>query len=403
MRLIHIAIVLATALHVSCKSIPPVTRPVHSRVDSTLQDRFQAAITVHSGNLALVRETRRIHLKSGRQILRFIGVSDAVIPESVRVRAIGTDAQVVFEEQNFDADLLTPRRIAEAGIGDRARAYVVNQVTGDEKEIEGVLLSGQDGVLIQTDSGVTALPKGARIEMDDVPDTLVAQPVLSWITTCRDAGTFEVEVTYLTRGISWHADYVVDVDQKKHSARVQAWATIDNNTALALEDAELQLLAGDMNLLGNEVFEVMSRLIDDTEERMPSPSPPLPKEEALFEYHLYTVQRPLAIRARQKKQIALASAEGVPFKVSRFTRSSLTSKTLRSVPTVLRLEFEHVKGGPLGVPLPAGRVALWTEDARTGQRIQVGRVSLSHTPVGEPLLIELHSTQKKKVAIRARP
>ncbi len=390
MRLIRIAIVIATvaALHISCRSVLPVMSagPVRALVDSTVEDRSQVAITVLNGNLALVRETRSVNLKAGRQILRFIGVSDAVIPESVRVRAMGAKDQVTFEEQNYNADLLTPQRIAEASIGDRVRASVVSRVTGDEEEIEGVLLSGPDGVLIQTDRGVTALAKGTRIEMDDVPVILTAQPVLSWIAAIQDKGTHEVEVTYLTRGISWHADYVVDVDQKKNRARVQSWATIENNTALVVEDAELQLLAGDVNLVANEI---MWRSMDAAQERMPSPPPPMPREEALFEYHLYTVQRPLTVGARQQKQIALTSAEEVPFRVSHLMRVPLTSKMQRSVPTVLRLDFEHVESGPLGVPLPAGRVALWTEDLGTGQRIQVGQVALDHTPVGEPFRIEL--------------
>ena len=36
------------------------------------------------------------------------------------------------------------------------------------------------------------------------------------------------------------------------------------------------------------------------------------QQEALFEYHLYTLQRPTTIADNQTKQVALLGAQGVP-------------------------------------------------------------------------------------------
>ena len=39
---------------------------------------------------------------------------------------------------------------------------------------------------------------------------------------------------------------------------------------------------------------------------------PMMAEEGLFEYHLYTLQRPTTLRENQTKQVALLTAAGVP-------------------------------------------------------------------------------------------
>ncbi len=383
-------IALISSLSVSCKPRRPVAPlgPLLARVDSTVNDRSDVAITVLNQNLAVVRETRRVRLAEGRQQIRFIGVSDKIVPESIRVKTSEGAEPVVFEEQNYDANLLTPARVAELAVGVRVRAFETNPVTGVEERLEGILLNEQSDFLIQTEEGVRELHPDARIEMDTLPDGLTARPVLSWIAAAPTDGEFNIEVIYLTRGISWRADYVVDIDQQRRLAKVHAWATIDNTTALSLQGATLQLLAGDVNLL-NEPIRLEQTMIVGTEADALPPPPPMPKQEELFEYHLYTVQRPLSIRARQQKQIALTAADNVPFAVLHLAWFTLSDRTIKNIATALRIDLEHEKGGPLDVPLPAGKAALWTEDVSIGQRIQVGEISVDHTPVGEPLRLEL--------------
>jgi hypothetical protein len=406
MRLTRIAVAMCSvALFASCKPGRQVSTggPALKNVSAGTEDRVGVGITVLNDNLALVRETRRVDLQEGRQVLSFVGVSDEIIPESVRVTASKGEHPLFFEEQNYDTDLVAPERIIEKGIGAKVRVYAVNSATGEEEEVQGTLLSGSKGILIETGEGVREVSSGARIEMDEVPRGLLSEPVLSWITGAQNTGGFEIEAIYLTRGISWRADYIIDVDQIERKARVQAWATIDNRTALALENAGLQLLAGEVNVLKQVMVETFTGAFDAM--KAEPAAPPMPKEEALFEYHLYTVERPLDIRARQQKQIALASADGVAFAVTHKMRPYLAEQTIEDLPTAVVLEIEHAEGTPLGVPLPAGRAAVWTEDKGAGRRLQVGEVEVDHTPVGEPLKIELPNdpaVRGKWTPIRAR-
>jgi len=383
-----LCLAIVALLASACGRRTPETTPEGlPRTDTGPEQRTALGLTALNNGLALVRETRRVVLPPGRQLLRFTGVSDEVIPESVRVEIPGQVTAIVFEEQNYDADLITPGRVAESAVGATVRAYVANPRTGDEDILEGTLLSGPRGAMIETTDGITELPAKVRLTVAEMPPNLVSRPTLSWIVDAGQGGSFPIEVIYLTRGISWRADYVVDIDQRHNRARVQGWATVDNRTALTLADAQLQLLAGDVNQVGPLRLEQTMIVGLDLAEAEPM-SAALPDEEALFEYHLYTVPRPLTIGARQQKQVALVAAEEVPFEVTHLARVLLDEVTRPLKSKSVRLSLEHEEEGPMGVPLPGGRAVLWIEDIATGQRIQVGEHLVDHIPVGEPLVIE---------------
>jgi hypothetical protein len=61
------------------------------------------AVTIYNNDLALIRDQRRIDLKTGENELAFIDVSGGIRPETALLTAQGGGLQVT--EQNFDFDL----------------------------------------------------------------------------------------------------------------------------------------------------------------------------------------------------------------------------------------------------------------------------------------------------------
>jgi hypothetical protein len=120
---------------------------------------------------------------------------------------------------------------------------------------------------------------------------------------------------------------------------------------------------------------------------------PLPEQEALAEYHLYTLPRPTDIQNNQTKQVALLSAPGVPVARELVVRGQPTPYRSEGEdgwtrqPVESRFSFLN-QDGSLGIPLPAGVVRVYAQDSR-GNAQFVGEDRIDHTPKGETVDLRL--------------
>ena len=64
------------------------------------------AVTIYNNDLALVQDTRQLSVPAGRSRQEFPDVSAQIRSETVTL----TGSDVAIVEQNFDFDLLSPRR-----------------------------------------------------------------------------------------------------------------------------------------------------------------------------------------------------------------------------------------------------------------------------------------------------
>ncbi len=56
----------------------------------------------------------------------------------------------------------------------------------------------------------------------------------------KDANT-ECEVSYLTDGINWHAEYVAVVDKDDRNLSLSGWVSIDNQSGATYKDATYEI------------------------------------------------------------------------------------------------------------------------------------------------------------------
>jgi hypothetical protein len=118
-----------------------------------------------------------------------------------------------------------------------------------------------------------------------------------------------------------------------------------------------------------------------------------PQQEALFEYHLYTLARPTTLAQNQTKQVALLAATGVPVRKeyllqgANYYYSGRYGEPGRKVGVGVYVEFDN-KGDGLGVPLPKGVVRVYTRDSQ-GNAQFVGEDQIGHTPKNEAVRLRL--------------
>ena len=96
----------------------------------------------------------------------------------------------------------------------------------------------------------------ARYSFPEVPKNLIAEPSLVWLLD-SEAPKQTLEVTYLSQGFRWAADYVLTVGEEAtgtgtSSADLTGWVTLSNDTSTTYENAQLKLVAGDVQRVRRE-------------------------------------------------------------------------------------------------------------------------------------------------------
>lgn len=343
------------------------------------------SVTIYNQDLALVKDRRDVALDAGANRLAFIDVSAQIRPETALLNTASGRLDVL--EQNFDFDLLTPEKLLEKSVGGTVRVITTNPETGEETIEEATVLSVAGGVVLRIGDRIETAPRG-RIVFAEVPANLRARPTLVISTDSDAAGTKPVELAYLTGGLSWRADYVAALSADESTIDLNGLVTLTNTSGTAYRDARLQLVAGDVNRVREEIRYRAS----DMAETMAAPAPAM-TEQGLFEYHLYTLERPTTIADNQTKQVALLSGTAIPVtKEYRLVNIAnaydyIQAEAPRANATV-RVGFDNSEAAHLGLPLPMGTVRVYKNDS-DGQALFVGEDAIQHTPKGETVKLTL--------------
>ena len=215
-------------------------------IRSTLSDQQSVAVTIYNNNLALVKDQRKVKLNSGLNNLALRDVSAQIRPETALLRSLSNAGSFSTLEQNFDFDLLTPQKLLEKYVGKKVNIVKTNPTTGIETSEQATVLSANNGVVLKIGNRIeTGLP--GRIVYDDVPANLRDRPTLVTHLDNKIATEQTVELSYLTGGLGWKADYVAELSPKEDSVDLSGWVTLTNTSGTSYNNAKLQLVAGDVN------------------------------------------------------------------------------------------------------------------------------------------------------------
>ncbi len=356
---------------------------------TTREDQREVAVTIYNDNLALVKDSRKVRLDRERNQLAWREVSAQMRPETALLRNLSNPLGFRLIEQNFDFDLLTPQKLLEKYVGKEVTVISVNPATGAEKRENATVLATNGGTVLKfADRIETGVP--GRLAFAGVPDNLRDKPTLVITLANASAGDQNLELSYLTGGLSWKADYVAELNEKDTQLDMSGWVTLTNQSGAAYPNAKLQLVAGDVNRVqeefarGRPVPMMAKATMADAAEM---------SQEALFEYHLYTLERPTTIAENQTKQVALMSASSVPVKKElllegqNYYYSGQYGELGQKLKAGVFVEFTN-KGDGLGIPLPKGVVRVYKKDSK-GNAQFIGEDRIDHTPKNETVRLKL--------------
>jgi hypothetical protein len=362
---------------------------------TTHKDQQALAVTIYNENLALVKDLRQVTLPRGESHLAFEEVSAQIRPETALLRNL-TDAKGFWvAEQNFDFDLLTPQKLLEKALGQKVRVISLKPRPEGQgmKEVveEATVLAAAQGVVLQfADRIETGAP--GRIVFDQVPEHLRPRPTLVIDLHSNDAKSQKLELSYLTGGLSWKADYVANLSADEKTLDLSGWVTLTNQSGASYPNALLQLVAGDVNRVKDA--EKAERAMGRMMEMSKAAAAPQMQEESLFEYHLYTLDRPTTLLENQTKQVALLSATSVPIKKEFRLQgqghyySGSYGNLGQKLKVGVFVSFENKESANLGKPMPKGTVRVYKRDGE-GRAQFVGEDNIDHTPKNEEITLKL--------------
>lgn len=388
---------------------------IPNTVVSTVNDSKGFSLTIYNQNFALVREQRQIDLNQGMNFVRYENVAEQIDPTSLSLKSLNAPNAVAVREQNYQYDLLNPTAILNKSVGKTIRFKQIKP-DGQVEVLEGTLLnppqatvtpthyssnegayydtsaSQWQGLVIRLQDGRVVLNPSGEMELNEMPEGLVANPSLLWKLDVGEVGTHTTEVSYLTNGVNWKADYVAVVNEDETRLDITGWVTLNNRSGATYENAQLQLVAGDVRRI-QEPQAVPRRRQRNISNQLTAGAAPLFEEEAFFEYHLYTLQGTTTVRNNETKQMTLLCAADVPVR-SKLVYDSGRQQwgwgqyspgeggdTQQSKVNVV-LELHNSQENNMGIPLPKGKVRVYKADKR-GNLQFLGEELIDHTPRDE--------------------
>jgi hypothetical protein len=361
---------------------------------TTLDDQAELAITVYNSDIALVRDVRNLTLTRGAGNLRFMDIAATVNPATVHFRSLTEPSQVSVLEQNYEYDLLEPDKLLRKYVG-REVTLMRNRTEGGttrQEEVKALLLSYNTQPVWKIGKEIVTGIGADHIRFPELPETLYSRPTLIWTVQNDGAAKHRVEASYLASRLAWNADYVLTVARDDKAADLNGWVTLVNNSGTAFRNAKLQLVAGDLN----RVRQQLGKMVADRQERRNAPAAAeAMTQEAFSDYHLYTMQRKTSINNAQTKQVSLLEGTDVPT-TKRYVVEGQNyyyhnhqhpGSPIKDLVQVY-YQFKNEAKSGLGIPMPAGVLRVYQQDSKGGTQF-VGEDRITHTPKDETLNIKI--------------
>lgn len=385
-----------------------------------------AGLTIYNQQFAVVRETIPLELTAGTTRVSYSEITAHAEPESVLLRDLRGGGLRVLE-QNYRNDAASQTLLLSKFEGQELD-FLQAQPNGPARVVRGKLIRsgytphtqaysryGQQYVMQQQAMayGVSGQP---IVEVDGklqfslpgepifppFPKDTILKPTFDWLLATPQAGATRAELSYITGGMMWDADYNVVAPEKGDELNIVGWVTLDNQSGRTFENARIKLMAGDVNKLVPQ-----NQPMADYQFAARASSEAVAvggvTERTFDEYHLYSLPRATTLRDRETKQVEFLRAEKVPSqrlyvydgaRISQqyygygyeYRRNQPDYGVLSNNKVWAMREFKNAKANNLGMPIPKGRLRFYRRDS-DGQLEFIGESDIDHTPEDETIRV----------------
>ena len=381
------------------------------------------ALTIYNQDFAVVRETLPLDLNAGSNTVRFSGATAHLEPDSVILRDPTGKRILAILEQNYRADHISQELLLNLYEG-KTIDFVVQLQDGSTRVVAGKIVrsgyvphyqamqrygsqyqfnqiaaaGGGNGQPIIEVNGKLQFSLPGQPIFPALGDDTILKPALDWIIHSGVAAKFDAELSYVTGGMTWNADYNVVAPETGDALDLVGWVTLDNQSGKQFDHAHIKLMAGDVNKVNQQGPMAMARISAGNGGGVMEPQV---TERSFEDYHLYTLPLATTLHDRETKQVEFLRGSGISSKRLYVydglvvNRNQYGNQDLRQMPQygtesnphvwVMR-EFVNSEANHLGMPLPKGRVRFYRRD-QDGQLEFTGENEIDHTPKDETIRV----------------
>jgi hypothetical protein len=393
-------------------------------VDATNKATPDLALTIYNQNFAVVRQPVALNFESGLSHMRFSDITAHVEPDSVILRDTSGDNKLQILEQNYRNDPISeplllslyegkelefedPNNHGKVIKGKVIRSgyvphYAAMNRYGQQYYYQQVATAEGSTPIIEIDGKLHFGLPGKPIFPALVGDTIM-KPSFDWLVHSSKTGAVSAELSYVTGGMQWQADYNVVAPPHGDVLDLVGWVTMDNQSGKSFEQAHIKLMAGELSKIQPAEYGMRDELAYAQKAAAANGAPQV-QEKSFDEYHLYTLPRPVSLHDRETKQVEFIQAAGVqsqrvyvydgakidPNRYGYYSYEQIRgdrSYGTESNPSVwVMQEIKNTKANNMGMALPKGRVRFYRRDD-DGQLEFTGENVIRHTPSDETLRI----------------
>ncbi|MBN1974377.1 MAG: hypothetical protein JW787_12110 [Sedimentisphaerales bacterium] len=378
----------------------------------------EPSLTIYNQDFAVVREQLNLDLKQGSNKVSITDITALLEPDSVILRDPTGKQALQILEQNYRADPISQGLLLSLNEGKEIE-FITKDKDNVEKIVKGKIIrsgyvplyylyssqsSQRQYITNASTQPIIEVGGKLRFSLPGEPifpalaDDTILKPTISWVLNTDKSGKLDAELSYITAGMNWKADYSIIAQDKRNKIDLIGWVTFDNQSGRTFENAKIKLMAGDVS----KIQQVIRYEYVEESYTPPGPSD-FVSEKAFEDLHLYTLNRRTTLHNRETKQVEFlrtADVNSQSFYVydgakidSRYRGYNMenirheSDYGTQSNPKVwIFKEFKNSKENHLGIPLPKGTMRFYRQDD-DGQLEFTGENIIDHTPTDETVRV----------------
>jgi len=391
-------------------------------LSASAQQPQPVALTIYNQNFAVARTFLDLDLHAGINEITTDSVTSRLEPDSVVLRDPSGKRVVHVVEQNYDSAIVSQEWLLQKYEGKTIDFQIFGPagpriVQGKiiragynrppEYTFDGQQLGGQNAQpLVEVDGKMQFQLPGTPL-FPATTDGMLLKPTLRWQINSGSSDHFNAELAYITGGLSWESTYnVVAPDNTDvtadEKADVLGWVTIHNQSGTDFPEARIKLMAGDVAKIQGQQGGYNGARMMQMEAKAMDMAQPGVTQKAFDDFHLYDLNRTVALHDGETKQVQFIEAANVSMRRS-YLYDGLAEQMQpiyagnvnqnqgyglggENTKVLIVEEIKNSEANHLGMPLPAGRVRLYRRDL-DGQMEFVGESLINHTPAEDTVKI----------------
>lgn len=330
-----------------------------------------ATITIYKDGTALIKQPINQTLKKGLNEIYWDKIPASIHYDTPFLNI----SEVSVLSQRYNNRLFSSADYFEKEKGNKVviKPKGGKTITGLLMEISSstVSISNRDGLITYNRNELEFL-RGNKIDQSPI-----LRSYLSWKVRSNNTGNINGELVYKANQFSWNTVYRLKMIDE-FQGELTAEAIVSNNTSLDYDNVRMQLVEGNLNKLKNNRVNSLKNNVAMVARNTQDQSKM--NRESLGDYHIYSLNDYHNIGSKESITVRMYGPLQVKYKKTYVFENS--ERRQKEEPLEVEILLENIEDNGLGIPLPDGKVELYTVSGAKGLEF-IGADKMGQVPKGQ--------------------